>query len=237
MKKILFLVIAFFSLYLCLGTAISAGESQTEPADNPLNMKDAGYSIGYDVGKTFIKQEIEIDKDSFIKGFRDAIDGKKADLNDTDMKTVMTNFQMKMYEKQQLKHQAVSEANKTKGDNFRKEFKTQESVVELPSGILYKILKKGDGAIPKDTDSLVANYIGKFIDGKEFDNSYKRGEPITFVSSDVIPGWTEIFRIMPAGSKWIVVIPPDLAYGERGAGGMIGPNETLVFEIELLEIK
>ncbi|HPG30954.1 MAG TPA: FKBP-type peptidyl-prolyl cis-trans isomerase, partial [bacterium] len=195
------------------------------------------YSIGYDVGKTFIKQEIEIDKESFIKGFKDAVEGKNSDLNDTDMKAVMTNFQMKMYEKQQLKFQAVSETNKSKGEKFREEFKTQEAVVELPSGILYKILKKGDGNIPKDTDSIVANYIGKFTDGKEFDNSYKRGEPITFVSSDVIPGWTEIFRIMPVGSKWVVVIPPELAYGERGAGGMIGPNETLVFEIELLEIK
>ncbi|MBP7654609.1 FKBP-type peptidyl-prolyl cis-trans isomerase, partial [Candidatus Dependentiae bacterium] len=153
-----------------------------------------------------------------------------------DMKNALMSFQKQMMEKQQMKFQEVSETNKAKGEKYRTEFKNQPGVIELPSGILYKVIKESTGDKPKDTDTIVANYIGSFVDGKEFDNSYKRGEPIEFVVSGVIPGWTEILQLMPVGSKWKAVIPPDLGYGEYGAA-MIGPNETLVFEIELLEIK
>ena len=131
----------------------------------------------------------------------------------------------------------AGEANKKEGEAFLAGNKTKEGVVTLPSGLQYKILKQGDGPKPTAADTVVCNYRGTFINGTEFDSSYKRGQPLTFPLRGVIRGWTEALQLMPAGSKWQVVIPSDLAYGPRGAGGVIGPNATLIFEIELISIK
>jgi len=131
----------------------------------------------------------------------------------------------------------LGEKNKKDGDAFLAENKGKEGVVALPSGLQYKILKAGDGEKPKSTDTVVCNYRGTLLNGKEFDSSYKRGQPATFPVSGVIKGWTEALQLMPVGSKWQLFIPPDLAYGDRGAGNDIAPGATLIFEVELLSIQ
>jgi FKBP-type peptidyl-prolyl cis-trans isomerase FklB len=133
--------------------------------------------------------------------------------------------------------QLAGDANKKVGDAFLAANKTKEGVVTLPSGLQYKILTAGDGAKPTAADSVVCNYKGTLINGKEFDASSKHGGPATFPVGGVIKGWTEALQLMPVGSKWQLFVPADLAYGQRGAGGDIGPGATLIFEVELLSIK
>ncbi len=130
-----------------------------------------------------------------------------------------------------------AENNRKDGEVFLAKNKMNEGVMTLPSGLQYKILKKGEGRKPTDADTVEVQYRGTLIDGKEFDSSYKRNQPATFPVKGVIKGWTEVLQLMPVGSKWQVFIPSALAYGERGAGSDIGPNATLVFEIELVAIK
>jgi FKBP-type peptidyl-prolyl cis-trans isomerase FklB len=138
---------------------------------------------------------------------------------------------------QEAKMQLAGDANKKEGDAFLAANKTKEGVVTLPSGLQYKILTAGDGAKPTAADSVVCNYKGTLINGKEFDASSKHGGPATFPVGGVIKGWTEALQLMPVGSKWQLFVPADLAYGQRGAGGDIGPGATLIFEVELLSIK
>jgi FKBP-type peptidyl-prolyl cis-trans isomerase FklB len=132
--------------------------------------------------------------------------------------------------------QAAGETNRKQGEAFLAANKSKEGVVTLPSGLQYKVLKQGTGPKPVPSDSVVCNYRGTLIDGTEFDSSYKRGEPATFPVDHVIKGWTEALQLMPAGSKWQLFIPPELAYGEKGAGADIGPNATLIFEVELISV-
>ena len=139
--------------------------------------------------------------------------------------------------KQQEKAQQLGLANKKEGEEFLAANKSKEGVVTLPSGLQYKVLKEGTGPKPSATDSVACNYRGTLINGTEFDSSYKRGQPATFAVNGVIKGWTEALQLMPVGSKWQLFIPADLAYGERGAGADIGPNSTLIFEVELLSIQ
>jgi len=131
----------------------------------------------------------------------------------------------------------MAETPQQKGEAFLKENATKEGVKTLPSGLQYKEIKAGTGKTPKATDTVSVHYRGTLINGKEFDSSYKRGEPAEFPVNRVIPGWTEALQLMKEGSKWMLYIPSKLAYGERGAGGDIGPNETLIFEVELLKVK
>ena len=135
-----------------------------------------------------------------------------------------------------MQSQSIENKNQTEGENFLAKNKTKKGVVTLPDGLQYKIIKKGTGAIPRGTDTVVVNYTGILIDGTEFDSSYKRGEPTTFPVNAVIPGWTEALKLMPVGSTWELYIPANLAYGKEGASPVIGPNQTLIFKVELLSI-
>jgi FKBP-type peptidyl-prolyl cis-trans isomerase FklB len=139
--------------------------------------------------------------------------------------------------KQAEKAQQMGAANKTEGETFLAANKNKEGVITLPSGLQYKILQAGTGPKPAATDSVVCNYRGTLINGTEFDSSYKRGQPATFPVNGVIKGWTEALQLMPVGSKWQLFVPAQLAYGDRGAGADIGPNATLIFEVELLSIQ
>jgi FKBP-type peptidyl-prolyl cis-trans isomerase len=195
------------------------------------------YALGMNIGMGMHKQGLEVDPDIVMRGFKDAFAGGKMALTDDEARALLTELQNDMRKKLQEKAQQAGDANKKEGTTFLAGNKAKEGVVTLPSGLQYKILKEGTGPKPAASDSVVCNYKGTLINGKEFDSSYKRGEPATFPVSGVIKGWTEALQLMPVGSKWQLFIPADLAYGERGAGADIGPGATLIFEVELMSIQ
>ncbi len=194
------------------------------------------YAIGLNIGKSLHRDGVDVEPKVFLQGLQDALANGKVLLTDDEMKTVMTDLQKDLQQKQAEKRQALIESNKKEGAAFLAANATKPGVVTLPSGLQYKVLVAGTGPKPSATDSVVCNYRGSLLDNTEFDSSYKRGQPATFPVSGVIKGWTEALQLMPVGSKWQLFIPSDLAYGERGQGP-IGPNATLVFEVELLSIK
>jgi FKBP-type peptidyl-prolyl cis-trans isomerase FklB len=194
------------------------------------------YAIGLNVGKSLHRDDIDVDPKIVLQGLQDAMADGKVLLTDDEIKTVMTDLQNQVRQKQAEKRQALAEANKKDGAAFLAANATKPDVVTLPSGLQYKVLTPGTGPKPAATDSVVCNYRGTLLDNTEFDSSYKRGQPMTFPVSGVIKGWTEALQLMPVGSKWQLFVPSDLAYGERPQGPG-GPNATLVFEVELLSIQ
>ena len=214
-------------------TSLVAASFSVLAADYKSSKEKYSYAIGFQIGNNLKREGADVDINAITQGIKDVLSG-------TDLKVSMEEMQaavLEIQKDQQAKRQAKGEEAKKKGSEFLAANKKKKGVTELPNGIQYKILQEGKGAKPKPTDTIVAHYKGTLIDGKEFDSSYKRGQPATFAVNQVIKGWQEILPMMTTGSKWKVFIPSDMAYGERGAGANIGPNETLVFEIELLEIK
>ncbi|MGA7848453.1 MAG: FKBP-type peptidyl-prolyl cis-trans isomerase [Terriglobales bacterium] len=196
-----------------------------------------GMSIGTQVGGNLKKQSVEVDPNLVSQGMKDALSGAKPRLTQEEAQAVLTEVQTEVRKEQQEKMQAAAATNKSEGEAFLAANKSKEGVVTLPDGLQYKILNAGTGPKPTASDSVVCNYRGTLINGTEFDSSYKRGQPATFGVGQVIKGWTEALQLMPVGSKWQLFIPSSLAYGERGAGADIGPNATLIFEVELLSIQ
>ena len=227
MKK--FIVVALL-LSLFGGTLLA----QTKAAPKTKKEK-VSYSIGVNIGKDLKMkmQELDINNAFLLQGIKDAVNDAKPTMSDQDMEATMMTFQQEMAGK--IKN--LAEKNSKDGEAFLEANKKKSGVITLPSGLQYKIIKEGNGAKPTASQTVKCNYRGTLIDGKEFDSSYKRNEPTEFPVGGVIKGWTEALLLMPVGSKWELYIPSNLAYGERGAGQMIGPNATLVFEIELLSIK
>lgn len=195
------------------------------------------YSLGAQIGQDIKRNEVEIDVDVFSRAMREAISGAKAAMTEEEIRNTMQAFQQTMREKAMVKMQQMGEKNKKTSDEFLAANKTKEGVKTLPSGIQYQVITTGKGKKPTLKDQVVAHYTGTLIDGTEFDSSVKRGEPATFPLNSVIKGWQEVMPLMTVGSKWKVVIPPELGYGPRGAGQQIGPNQVLVFDIELLDVK
>ena len=195
------------------------------------------YALGMKMGANLHKQSVPVDPTIFARGFKDGLAGSKTALTDEEAQAAISDVQKEMQKKQQEKMQVQAESNKKQGETFLAANKSKPGIVTLPSGLEYKIEKEGTGPKPTANDSVVCNYRGTLIDGKEFDSSYKRGQPATFPVTGVIKGWTEALQLMPVGSKWQLFIPSDLAYGDRGAGPDIGPGATLVFEVELLSIQ
>jgi len=193
--------------------------------------------IGTKVGGSLKQQAVDVDPSLVSQGLKDAMAGSKTRLTQEEAQTVLKEVQAEVGKQRQEKMAAAAAKNKTEGDGFLAANKGKEGVVTLASGLQYKILTAGTGPKPAATDTVVCNYRGTLIDGKEFDSSYKRGQPATFGVSQVIKGWTEALQLMPVGSKWQLFIPSSLAYGERGAGADIGPDSTLIFEVELLSIQ
>jgi FKBP-type peptidyl-prolyl cis-trans isomerase len=197
----------------------------------------ASYAMGMNFGTGLRKQSVDIDPAILARGLRDAFSNGKTLLTEDEARAVLTQLQNDLRKKQQELAQQLGEANKKSGLAFLEANKTKDGVVTLPSGLQYKVLQEGTGPKPAPTDTVVCNYRGTLLDNTEFDSSYKRGQPATFPVTGVIKGWTEALQLMPVGSKWQLFIPAELAYGERGAGGQIGPNATLIFEVELLSIQ
>jgi len=171
------------------------------------------------------------------QGVKDALAGGKLAMTNEEAGAVLRELQAELQKKQEATMAQVGDANKKEGAAFLAANKSKEGVVALPDGLQYKIVKAGNGPKPTAGDTVVCNYRGTLINGKEFDSSYKRGQPASFPVSGVIRGWTEALQLMPVGSKWELYVPAELAYGERGAGADIGPGATLVFEVELLSIQ
>lgn len=215
--------------------------NQTEPAQPAVGgLQDPkaqiSYSLGLDIGRTLRMQQIDIDPKVIMRGIDDGLSGAKPLLSDEQIQQVMQSLQQELVAREAEKAKNVGARNVAEGEKFLAENKKRQGVVTLPSGLQYKIIKTGKGQRPKSTDVVTTHYRGTLLDGTEFDSSYKRGEPTTFQLNQVIPGWTEALQLMPVGSKWELYVPAALGYGERGAGSEIGPNQTLVFEVELLSI-
>jgi FKBP-type peptidyl-prolyl cis-trans isomerase len=194
------------------------------------------YAMGMDLAGQLKSNSVDVDPTLFAKGMQDLFAGKTL-LTDDEAKAIITALQKAMIVKRTSELQAAGAKNKTEGEAFLAANKAKAGVVTLPSGVQYKIITTGTGPKPTLEQTVACHYRGTLIDGKEFDNSYLRGQPSTFPVKGVIKGWTEVLQLMPVGSKWQVFIPPALAYGERGAAADIGPNATLIFEIELVAIK
>ncbi len=203
----------------------------------------ASYALGMNVGKgleaNLRQQSVEVDQSILLRGMKDALAGGKTLLTEDEMKAALTQLQTEMRAKQEEKMKLAAEANKKAGEEFLAANKTKEGVVTLPSGLQYKILTEGTGPKPAATDTVSCNYRGTLLDGKEFDSSYKRGQPLSIQVNGVIKGWTEALQLMPVGSKWQLFIPSDLGYGDRGADPRsgIGPGAALIFEVEVLAIQ
>jgi FKBP-type peptidyl-prolyl cis-trans isomerase FklB len=198
----------------------------------------ASYALGMKIGSDLKRQGVATSVDPAItaRGLKDALAGSKLLLTDDQEKSALMQLQTDVRAAQDAKAKEASGPARKAGEAFLAENKGKEGVVALPSGLQYKILTAGTGPKPTASDTVTCNYRGTLLSGKEFDSSYKRGQPASFPVSGVIKGWTEALQLMPVGSKWQLFIPPDLAYGDRGAGGDIGPGETLIFEVELISI-
>jgi len=210
-------------------------------AQEPGALKDQkekiSYIIGMDIGTNFKRQSIDIDPDILNRGIKDGLSGAKALISEQEAKEVLAAFEQSMRARQEGLRRTVGEKNKKEGEIFLSENKAKEGVKTAPSGLQYRVIKPGTGKKPQPTDTVTVDYRGTLVDGTEFDSSYRRGKPATFPVSGVIPGWTEALQMMEEGAKWQIVIPAKLAYGEQGAGQAIGPNATLIFEVELISIQ
>ena|SRR3990167_4215633 len=195
------------------------------------------YSIGTDLGKHLKQQGIAINPGFFVKGVEDGIAGGPKLLSEQDMKDVLNDFQKKMMAKRVAEMDKQASENKVAGDAFLAANKAKQGVVSLPSGLQYKIITASTGVKPGKDDTVTVDYTGHLINGTVFDSTEKAGKPATFKVSQVIPGWTEALQLMPVGSTWELYIPASLAYGARNVGGSIGPNETLIFNVHLIEAK
>ena len=217
-----------------------AASEQSTPSNSPFktNKEKASYALGINVGSSLHRQSVDIDPDLFAQGLKDAMSGKKPLITEEEGHAALMELQNEVRAQQAQKMKEEGDTNKKNGEAYLAANKAKPGVVTLPSGLQYKILKEGTGPKPTATDTVECNYTGTLINGTEFDSSAKHGGPAKFPVNGVIKGWTEALQLMPAGSKWQLFIPSDLAYGERGTpDGSIGPNSTLVFEVELLSVE
>ena len=225
-------------LIICLGAVCIASIGLAQDKAQLKDQKDkASYSIGYDIGETFKKQNIDLNPDALFGGLKDALAGKEASMNKEERDKTLQAFQKEMMEKQIAASKEAATKNIAEGEKFLAENKKKPDVKTTASGLQYKVIKEGSGPSPKETDTVVVNYKGTLIDGTEFDSSYKRNEPATFQVNRVIKGWIEGLQLMKPGAKYQLFIPAALGYGERGAGQLIGPNATLIFDVELVSVK
>lgn len=207
--------------------------SAAHAADLSTDAQKFSYGIGMNVGSSLARENLDLDQDALIEGLKDILNGNEAKVSAEELQRVFAAVQ----EKQAQAQASAAEDNKKAGEAFLAENKTKDGITVTDSGLQYRVITEGKGDKPKASDTVTVHYSGKLINGTEFDSSYARGEPATFPVGGVVQGWQEALPMMNVGSKWEVFIPSDLGYGPRGAGGSIGPNETLIFEIELIEIQ
>ncbi|MDU9049278.1 MAG: FKBP-type peptidyl-prolyl cis-trans isomerase [Candidatus Electrothrix sp. Rat3] len=225
-------VCAVFSLMLIAGPAV-ASDPVTELKTDKQKLS---YALGLDLGSYFKGLEADFDLDVIYQGITDSYTDGKALLSPEESKELQKQFAIDQQKKKVEKVQALLETNKDAAAEFLKKNKTEKGVKVTDSGLQYKVIKEGEGEKPTATDTVKVHYKGTLLDGTEFDSSYKRNEPATFKANQVIPGWTEALQLMTPGSKYTLYLPPELAYGDRGAPPAIQPGSLLVFEVELVEV-
>ena len=215
--------------------AAAAAPAAPAAASTLSDAAKISYSLGVQFGNSLKRAGGDVDRTVFFQGFQDAMDGKPLQVTDEEMKKCMTEFQKAAMAKRQEEQKKQLETNVAEQKTFMEENGKKEGVVTLPSGLQYKVLQDGAGATPTANDKVKVNYKGTFVNGEEFDSSYKRNAPAEFQVTKVVAGWTEALKLMKVGAKWQLVVPAELGYGAQGRPG-IGPNKMLIFEIELLEV-
>lgn len=214
-----------------------AEEAKAEkPANFDNNKQMTSYAVGVQTGRTFSKDNVEIDVDQFIKGFKDSASGKTLLLSEEELRKVLNNFQSDLRRNIKSAHAVAGAENIRKGKAFLDENKKKSGVVTMPNGLQYRVIKAGAGKSPTEADTVDVNYKGTTIAGTQFDAN-DAGAAATMKIAQLIPGMKQALKLMPVGSHWEVVIPSQLAYGPRAVGAEIGPNETLIFDLELVAIK
>lgn len=223
--------------YLLSLTVLFFFSSITHAQTLDTTEKKASYAIGTDLAKNLKSQGIDLDTDAFILGLKDVLNSQELKLTEEQMDASVNEFKVTIQAKQAQIKQQQAEENTKKSQVFLKENKNKPGVETLASGLQYKVIEAGKGNSPADDATIIAHYRGQLIDGTEFDSSYSRGTPIEFKLDGVIQGWQQAIKLMKPGAKWEIYVPADLAYGDQGAGNVIGPNETLIFEIHFIDIK
>lgn len=222
---------------LFTGLVSSSLMAADAPTQLSTDMDKISYSIGVDLGRNIKKQGLDLSMPALSKGMEDGYKGNAYLLSDEKMKEVLMNFQKDFVAKRNAEMAEQAQKNLKQGQEFLENNKKQPGIITLPSGVQYKITTAGKGEKPTAEDTVTVDYEGRLINGKVFDSSQKQGHPISFKVNQVIPGWTEILQLMPVGSTWEVYIPATLAYGAQAVGPMIGPNETLIFNIHLISVQ
>jgi FKBP-type peptidyl-prolyl cis-trans isomerase FklB len=225
------------AMAMCATVALSGAALAADAPEIKNDKERISYSLGMDIGGNLKRGSVEVDPDMLAKGLKDSYGGGKTILTEEEARKTLTDFQRTLMAKQAEAMEKLSEKNKADGEKFLAENAKKEGVKTLPSGLQYREIAPGAGKSPKATDTVTTHYKGTLIDGTKFDSSYERGQPATFPVSGVIPGWTEALQLMKEGAKWQLFVPANLGYGERGAGGEIGPNATLIFEVELISVQ
>lgn len=223
-------------LIACVVFPASAQDQETEEKRLKTTADELSYALGMDVGKSLKRFGAEIDFDIFMEAVHAILEGNETLLTSQQASKVAKDYALEKRKKLAAERKAAGERALVEGEAFLAENKSKEGVTTTDSGLQYQVIKEGDGAKPQATDKVTVHYRGTLLDGTEFDSSHTRGQPATFPVKGVIAGWTEALQLMPVGSTYKLFIPSKLAYGERGAGKKIGPNSTLIFEVELLEI-
>jgi len=226
-------------LFLLASVLFSCESNKNSTKDTTMKtmMDSVAYAIGANIGNSFKTDSLDLNLDLVLMGMQQAMKNEKTNLTDEQMAAVLEQFQMVMQEKKQKDFLAISENNTKIGKEFLVKNRAEKDVKETPTGLQYKVVKEGTGAVPTATDTVKVHYHGTLINGTVFDSSKDRGEPVEFPLNRVIRGWTEGLQLMKEGSVYLLYIPSELAYGARGQGTQIGPNETLIFEVELIQVK
>ncbi|MDA8165224.1 MAG: FKBP-type peptidyl-prolyl cis-trans isomerase [Desulfobacteraceae bacterium] len=242
-RSVFFLLLLFSFLPLLPAAGQESGQGRQQPFPHgprsrlQSESEKLSYALGLEIGTTLSDLQKQLDMNALSQGIDDGINSREPQLSPEEIEKVKAAFLEKLQREKAATTAALAARNKKAGDAFLAENKMRQNVVTTPSGLQYTILREGNGKRPTLEDTVKVNYVGMLLDGTVFDSSYQRHEPATFKVDEVIPAWTEALQLMRMGSKYRLFVPPDLAYGGQGAGPLIGPNQTLIFDIELLGIE